>query len=138
MELVEWSDKYSVGISEIDEQHKKLLDIANQLFAACVQGKDAAQMEFRRIVKEAVKYVQTHFSFEEELMKRAGYPAYAEHKAEHAAFVAKVLEGVRDFEGGKPFVPNNFARFLRDWTLEHIAITDKQYENHLKAYLGQK
>ncbi|MFQ3621094.1 MAG: bacteriohemerythrin [Spirochaetales bacterium] len=133
MKLVEWDEKLSVGFSAIDEQHKKLIDITNRLFEACVQGKEAANAEFKTIVKEAVAYVKTHFAYEEELLKKVQYPAYAAHKAEHEEFVKKILQEVRDFESGKPFVPNNFARYLRDWTLEHIAVSDKKYQPFLRT-----
>ena len=133
MSFVEWDNRYSVGIKEIDDQHKKLLSLANRLFEACTQGKDVANKEFKDAIKEAVDYVKTHFSYEEAMLVRYNYDDIKQHKLEHEDFVKKILLDVKNFETGKLFVPNNFVRFLRDWTLQHIAISDKKYEAFLRA-----
>lgn len=133
MSFVEWDVKYSVGIKEIDEQHKRLLEITNNLFNACTQGKDVANAEFKDAIKDAVNYVKTHFAFEEDLLTKNNYPELKRHKLEHEAFVKKILEEAKNFETGKQFVPNNFVRFLRDWTLEHIAVSDKKYALFFKS-----
>jgi len=133
MNFVEWDNKYSVGIKEIDEQHKKLLDLTNRLYNACTQGKDIAENEFKDVIKEAVNYVKIHFKYEEDIFNKYNYPETKQHKLEHENFIKKILEEVKNFESGKQFVPNNFVRFLRDWTLEHIAISDKKYSLFFKS-----
>ena len=133
MSFVQWEDKYSVHIKSIDEQHKKLISLANDLYYACTQDKDTANEEFKKVIKEAVDYVKVHFVFEEELLKKYDYPEFKQHKMEHEEFIKKILEDVKNYETGKNFIPNKFARFLREWTLEHIAITDKKYEKFLKS-----
>ncbi len=133
MNFVEWDVKYSVGIKEIDEQHKKLLEMTNNLFNACTQGKDVANNEFKDAIKDAVNYVKTHFAFEEGLLTKNNYPELKQHKLEHETFVKKILEEAKNFETGKQFVPNHFVRFLRDWTLEHIAVSDKKYALFFKS-----
>ncbi|HOJ65345.1 MAG TPA: bacteriohemerythrin [Spirochaetota bacterium] len=133
MDFVEWDQKYSVNIKEIDNQHKKLINLANELFKACLIGKEFAEKEFKNVIKEAVDYVKVHFKFEEELLFKYNYPEFKQHKQEHEDFVRKILEDVKNFESGKNFVPNNFARFLRDWTLQHIAVSDKKYSAFLKS-----
>ena len=128
---VDWNEKYSVGINEIDKQHKKLLDFTNDLYNACGKGKDDANELFKVTIKKAVDYVHTHFAYEENLMKQYNYPDYIIHKKQHEEFIRKILEEVKKFQTGALFVPNSFVRFLRDWTLEHIAIVDKKYQKHL-------
>lgn len=126
-ELVDWSDSLSVGIKSIDEQHRQLLEITNALFTACLEGEDAAREFFIKSARKAAEYVQSHFRAEEALLEKAGYPGLGEHRAEHEKFVKELIAQVRNFEAGLKFVPNNFARFLRDWVLTHIAIMDKKY-----------
>ena len=129
--LVEWDDRYSVGIPFIDDQHKELLNQTNALYVECLNGKDAAQAHFEGAILSAVDYVKFHFSAEEKMLERVDFPEIAEHKREHEAFVKKVLEEVKNFETGKQFVPNNFVRFLKAWILTHIAVSDKRYSAYI-------
>jgi hemerythrin len=135
--LVAWEDRYSMGISSIDEQHKKLFEMTNSLYDACLRGEETARRYFKEVIHDAVKYVQFHFTTEERLMERLKFPGLAEHKEEHTDFVRKVLEEVQNFESGKNFVPNMFVRFLRDWIVHHIAITDIKYAEYIKTLKRQ-
>jgi len=137
-EFVEWSDKYSVGIPLIDEQHKSLLDMINELFVHCKEGEEKANEAFTKTMKKLVDYVKFHFGAEEELLLKYKFPekAYKEHKNEHEQFVIKVLQVVDDFQNGKKFVPNETVRFLRDWILSHVAIVDKGYSKFLMQKMG--
>ncbi|MDR1324807.1 MAG: bacteriohemerythrin [Treponema sp.] len=128
-DFVTWEDRYALGIPFIDAQHKELLRLTNVLFVACQDG--SANDIFRETIKGTVKYVSEHFSAEEAMMNRIKYPKLAEHKKEHEAFVQKVLEDVRQFESGHSFVPNTFVRFLKDWILTHIAVSDKKYADYI-------
>ncbi|MDR2795233.1 MAG: hemerythrin family protein, partial [Spirochaetaceae bacterium] len=97
-----------------------------------LNDKDAeAKARFKSTIGAMVNYVSEHFSAEERLLQRIKYPAYAEHKREHDSFVKKVLEQVKDFSEGKSFVPNNFVRYLKDWILSHIAMSDKLYSEYI-------
>ncbi|MDR0569221.1 MAG: bacteriohemerythrin [Spirochaetaceae bacterium] len=130
--FVVWEDRYSVGIPLIDDQHKELLNVTNALYSACRQGDETAKANFKEVIRSAVEYVKFHFSTEEQIMERINFPEIGPHKKEHEAFVKKVLEEVKNFEGGKTFVPNQFVRFLRDWVLTHIAMSDKKYEEFIR------
>jgi hemerythrin len=135
--LVVWEDRYSMGITAIDEQHKKLFEMTNSLYDACLEGEEAARRYFKEVIHDAVNYVQFHFTSEERLMERIRFPGLAEHKEEHTDFVRKVLEEVWNFENGKHFVPNMFVRFLRDWIVHHIAITDTKYADYIRILKTQ-
>lgn len=130
-EFVSWEARYETGIPSVDLQHKKLVEFTNALFNACVEGRP--DEGFKTVVKNAVEYVKYHFADEEEMMKEKGYEGFAAHKAEHDEFTRQILGQVSDYMEGRPFVANNFVRFLRDWLLSHIAITDKQMAEAMRA-----
>ena len=131
MDFVQWEERYSVGVPSIDDQHKKLIGFTNTLFSACQEGPEAAGSVFRKTLKEVVAYVKEHFTHEETLLQNNGYPDFPAHKKEHEQFVFRVLEEVAAFESGKKFVPNHFVRFLREWLLQHIAVSDHNYSDFL-------
>ena len=129
--LIEWEDRYSVGIPFIDEQHKELFRQTNELYAACFKNEAEVRELFKGVIHSMVEYVGVHFSAEEKMMEKIKYPELAEHKKQHDDFVKRVLVGVQDFEEGKKLVPNNFVRFLKDWLLAHIAVSDKKYSIYI-------
>ena len=129
--FIVWEERYAIGIPKVDEQHKKLLGLTNELYEACRKGDEAARARFKDAIHSTVDYVKFHFSDEEKILEGVKYPKIAEHKKEHESFVRQVFEEVRAFEAGKTFVPNAFVRYLRDWILTHIAMTDKQYADYI-------
>ncbi|MDR2535740.1 MAG: bacteriohemerythrin [Treponema sp.] len=129
--FVVWEDRYAIGIPIVDEQHKELLKLTNDLYQACRQGDEKARERFKDAIRSTVDYVKFHFSAEEKIIEGVRYPKIAAHKQEHAGFVREVLEEVKKFESGKTFVPNAFVRFLRDWILTHIAVSDKEYAEYI-------
>jgi hemerythrin len=129
--LVEWDDQYVVGIPLIDEQHKTLINMTNELYLGCLKGDAAAEAYFLKTIHKAVDYVRFHFSSEEKLLNRIGYPNFTAHKKEHEDFAREIIQQVEAFQAGKKFVPNVFVRFLRDWVLTHIAVSDKGYAKYL-------
>jgi len=127
---VAWNDLYSVGFEPIDNQHKNLVLMTNELFLACKEGVVAADIAFLETVKKAVEYAETHFADEEDYMRGANYPHFDEHKKLHEDFVAELLKMIEDFEAGNT-EPVEMARYLKKWLLNHIAICDKKYMPYL-------
>lgn len=128
-ELVTWTQRYELGIPLIDQQHKQLVQLTNNLFLACLNGETTES--FAQAVAEAVDYTKYHFNAEEKLLEQVRYPNIEAHKKEHRDFVNELAQAVQAFKDGKKFVPNNFARYLRDWILTHIAISDKIYADYI-------
>jgi hemerythrin len=129
--IVDWDDRYLIGIPLIDEQHKELIRLTNTLYESCLQGDEAARKKFKRTIQGTVDYVRFHFSAEEQILKNVNYPELASHKKQHEKFVKQVLEEAKNFVEGKKFVPNTFVRFLRDWILTHIAMEDRKYADYI-------
>jgi hemerythrin len=114
-----------VGVAEIDGQHKKLIDMINELNDAMRrgEGKDVVG----KILNGLVSYAASHFRTEESYFVRFGYPEAAQHKQSHADFVAKVGDFKRDFVSGKLNVSVEVMSFLSNWLKGHIKGTDKKY-----------
>ncbi|MDR1073613.1 MAG: hemerythrin family protein, partial [Treponema sp.] len=80
---------------------------------------------------ETVDYVGYHFGTEDKIMRRINYPEYALHKKEHDTFVKEVLKQMHDYENEKIYAPHALVRYLKDWTLSHIALTDLKLGTYL-------
>jgi len=126
-EIISWDLKYATGINVIDSQHKKLVILTNELYAACLNKDDKLQTAFKTAMSRMVDYVTFHFNAENNLLKAIEYPDWTNHKKMHDALIKKILDTVQDYKDGKKFVPNNFVRTLVDWVFSHIAFYDKQY-----------
>ena len=125
-----WNERYSVKIARMDEQHKKLFSLFDELANAMLSGtvKDA----YGQILRGLVEYAKTHFAQEEQLMEQYGYPGYSGHKKLHEEFIKQVNDLQKDFDDGKT-LPVKTSQFLRDWLTNHILKVDQQYSAFLNA-----
>jgi len=125
MAFINWSDTYSVQIEEIDDQHKKLIALINELFDSMQKGQ--SNKVIGRILNDLVDYTVFHFKNEETYFDRFNYEDTEEHKEKHKRLVNKVLNVKSDFESGKISVSSDLLKFLKRWLFEHILETDKKY-----------
>ena len=125
MAFYEWQDKFSVGIKEMDDQHKKLIGIINQLNDAMIAGK--AKTEVGKIVEEMIDYTHFHFAAEEKLMEQYHYAGLAAQRVEHNAFIAKTNQFQAEINSGKLAVSVEVLSFLKEWLTNHIMGNDKKY-----------
>jgi hemerythrin len=128
--LVKWSNDFSVNIAEVDDQHKKLVRMINELHEAMKLGKGREILD--RILNNMVDYAKVHFATEERLMKQYSYPGYLNHKAEHDLFVKKVSEFYEEFQQGR-ISAIDVMNFLKDWLVKHILGSDKKYGPFLNS-----
>jgi hemerythrin len=131
MAIMSWKDTYSVGIAEIDQQHKKLIELINQLNEAMTkgQGKTIAG----KILGDLINYCASHFAMEEKLFDQYDYPEAAEHKTKHQKMTEKVLSLQKDFNQGKITITFDVMEFLQSWLDKHILGTDKKYGPYLNS-----
>ena len=125
MALMEWSDKYSVGINSIDTQHKQLIALINKLFEALSTGK--GDQALAPILNELIVYTKTHFAYEERLFTQYAYPESPQHKADHDKLAAQVLGIQKQMQEGKVGLSVATMTFLKDWLSNHIVGSDKKY-----------
>jgi len=128
-QFLEWKDDYSVGIDSIDQQHKKLINLINQLQTAIdySTGKEFEQ----EALDELVDYTKTHFTYEEGLLRDNDYPDYENHKAQHEKMFKKVEEVLSNYQHDQDSAMSDAVEFLKDWLIKHINGTDKEYSSYL-------
>jgi len=137
-ELITWTDKLSCGIKLVDDQHKELVALVNEMFNHVTGNELQEKNYFSRVINDAVSYVKVHFATEEKLMIATKFDGYAEHKKEHDSFVLAVVENIKDYQAGKRLTLSTFTRFLKDWVLSHIALMDKKYFDYFKKVASRK
>ncbi|HXE96883.1 MAG TPA: bacteriohemerythrin [Dongiaceae bacterium] len=131
MALIEWSPAYSVKVKKIDEQHKKLVDLINQLHGAMKSGQGNTLIGI--VLQSLVSYTCTHFADEIRLLQANAYPDLARHQAEHDKFVKQVVEFQQKFQDGSAMLTMTILSFLKDWLVTHIQGEDKKYSPFLNA-----
>ena len=125
MPLIEWDERHALNIKEIDDHHKKLVDMINELYDAHNEGKLIKTMI--DIIRRLVEYTEYHFSTEENYFDRFNYPETIEHKQEHKEFREKVLDFERNFKNGEILLSTEILRYLKEWLVTHLEGTDKKY-----------
>ena len=126
---LEWDNSFATGISSIDNQHRKLFVMVNDLHDAMQQkrSKDA----IGQILGRLIEYTGSHFAHEEESFRTTRYPDEAAHKQEHAKLVEQVLQLQGKFTAGEAVLTQSVIEFLQGWLINHIKGTDKRYAPHL-------
>lgn len=127
MALLTWNESFSVNVAEIDQQHKKLIDMVNDLNDAMKQGKGKEVLG--KILNSMVSYTVSHFRTEEKYFDQFGYPEADDHKKEHAAFIEKVTDFKGKFESRNLFLTIEVMDFLSGWLKTHIMGTDRKYSD---------
>ena len=130
MTLVHWSEKLDIGIKEVDEQHKKLVEIVNRLYDAMRQGKGKEVLG--GIFVELIDYTQYHFQTEERMFSQHNYPGAAAHIKEHEDLTEKALELKEKFEAGKITISLEVMKFLSTWLAEHIQGSDMEFGRYCR------
>jgi len=129
MSLIKWNDSFSVNVVRIDQEHKKLVEMINELTDAMKagHGKDV----LGNILDRLISYTAFHFKTEEQYFMQVQYPDAVAHKKEHAAFVQKVTDFKKEFDAGRVTVSVNILQFLSKWLQNHIKGTDQKYSSFL-------
>ena len=125
MALMPWGDDFVLGIQQIDEQHRWLVDSINTLHDEVVKPSPDVVV-VGKVLEGLVDYTFNHFIVEEELFQRFDYPETSAHKDEHNAFNQRIAEVLDQFENsGK--LDESVMGFLKDWLSHHILTVDKAY-----------
>jgi hemerythrin len=130
MKKLEWTQALSVGVEEIDSQHRELFRRAERLLEGIRKGEPE---ELGGLVDFLYEYAVEHFGAEEEHMRRTRFPGYQRHKAEHDRFISDLLALAREHErkGAGAFVALKVNHWLAEWLREHVSGTDAELGKYL-------
>ena len=136
LQYVKWIDeKYSVNIKRIDDQHRTLIDIINEVYGAKMN--DSGKKAIADIIAKLIHYTKTHFATEESLMREYSFIDLEKHASLHRSFENKVDKFLNDFDNNEELLSDDLSddmlHFLRDWLLNHIMDTDKIYATYLNG-----
>jgi methyl-accepting chemotaxis protein len=131
-DLMSWSASLSVNIQQIDDQHKKLIGMINELHKAMKLKKSNSAMG--SILDRLADYTVTHFATEEKLFAQYGYPEEKAHVELHRKLVAQVVDIQKKFKAGNAMISMELMSFLKDWLVNHIQGTDKKYSSFLRQH----
>lgn len=120
-EFIRWSDISSVGINEIDDQHKELLNIFNEL------NETLGNEDRKAVIDKLVKYTIIHFATEEIVMNISNYPDIEEHKKQHKALNDTVCGYINKYEHDPDLTNHDLLLFLKQWLTEHTIESDKKF-----------
>ena len=129
--ILVWSDECSVNIKEMDEQHKKLVEIINN-HSAAVKSKKLRE-GVKKTLKELLDYIEVHFNREEELLMQHDCPEYKAQKEEHSFITQEVYDLYMKHMKGEENAAFMVASLMKHWLFNHICKEDKKYGKYLNS-----
>jgi hemerythrin-like metal-binding protein len=139
MVFMQWAPEMSVGLSQLDEDHRYLIKVINDL--AENSGKGGRVDLLRQSLRSLLRYAEFHFAREEGVMRACGYDALAAHQGEHRSFTDKMTALSHGFDedpaAAAAKINDELLDYLKSWLIHHIMTIDMSYkplvENNRKA-----
>jgi hemerythrin len=125
MPLITWTDNMLVHVEIIDNQHKKLVALLNDLDEALNQKREKDQLA--KTITALAEYTFYHFMTEEKYFDQFQYPETLHHKNEHQYFVEKITEFQQSYDQGEATLTTDIIQFLKSWIINHIQKSDRKY-----------
>ncbi len=129
MALIIWNDDLSVGIRQIDDQHKELIRLINLLNESIILKND--NKISGEIINDLINFVEYHFSYEENLFLTHGFSESESHLKMHKYLKNQVLKIQYSYNFGKTDASAELLNLLKDWLINHLINVDKRYGKFL-------
>lgn len=133
-----WDDKFTTGVEIVDNQHRGLIRILDELYKRIGEGRGDAALQ--GIFEELQRYADNHFDTEERLLKKHGVASHhqAEHVIRHVAYRRRIEDLKARHEGGERLIPIQALAFVCNWWLDHILGCDRVFESLAETIQGGK
>lgn len=129
MDILKWRTAYETGVSEMDEQHKKLITTINVMYRIVRDSDTDESMD--GVLAQINEYASVHLKDEEALLVEHGYPDLDAHVALHNEYKEKIESLSAEVQEKHGAANKNIYLFLRDWWVNHIVKEDKEYGSFL-------
>ena len=131
MALIRWDDKYLVGEKQIDDEHRYLFELINEFYDGYMEDRDRARV--LALFNRLVEYAQRHFTNEEALMQRSGYPDFDAHRGRHEKLFEQVFALNARLQDRAVNPTHDTVQFLKTWLSDHIMLQDLVLGAHLAS-----
>lgn len=128
MSFFVWKESFNTGISDIDAQHRSIIDKMNDLHESHGQ---ADRETVAGIIADLTRYSIEHFILEEKMFDRVGYPESQAHCLQHELFREKLVDLRKAFEQGRSGIVGDTLQFLKEWFMDHILTEDMKYKPYV-------
>jgi hemerythrin-like metal-binding protein len=130
MSYIKWDGSLSVGLKEIDDQHKHLIGLINDLYDAMSEGKGNDVLD--TLLQKLIDYTKYHFAVEEKYFILYNYSDKEAHIKEHNGLTEQVINHYDSFKKGTIGISIDIMQFLESWLINHIKKSDTKYAPFLK------
>jgi hemerythrin-like metal-binding protein len=137
MPVIEWVEALSVHVDELDEQHRGIIEVINDLHDALLHSKvtelDTARTKALDVMEEKVT---SHFASEEAFMAQIDYPGLADHREEHHAFLKLLRRYKGDLQDEAILLNSELMKTLGNWFIDHELGEDQKYSSFYSDRTG--
>lgn len=122
MSLLQWKPEYSVGVISMDDEHREMIDLINEIYGKLKANPDTDQIE--QCLGDIFSTISMHFALEERLMKKSGYAEYQAHKDDHEKLLDQIRDLMDDFAADTSSGAVKLEQSLSDWFAGHFSTFD--------------
>jgi hemerythrin-like metal-binding domain len=130
-----WKEDYCLNIDEIDAQHKRLLEIGDEVYDIAIldDGYDHYD-EIMNVIDKLLEYTEYHFNYEEKMLKELNYKELHDQEEEHYYYIYKIksIASREDIDDNQRKTLLELLEFLSQWITNHIMVSDRKYADYLK------
>jgi hemerythrin len=129
MSLIDWRDEFSVGVPDVDHEHRQLIALINELYAN--MSREDRKYGVEDFLGEIYSQISAHFALEEKIMRQYRYDQYEDHKQDHERLLDELRDMMDEYEENASFSDAVLAEALRSWFTEHFKTRDARLHSHL-------
>jgi hemerythrin len=129
MSLMQWKPQYSVGVESMDDEHREMIGLINDIYDKLESDPDADQIE--QCLGDIFSTISMHFALEERLMRKSNYAEYQPHKDDHEKLLDQIRDLMDDFATDTAAGATRLEQGLSDWFAGHFSTFDARLHGEL-------